>query len=248
MSQINPFEPSQSSLEGSAGIQRQQYLTLAPISSLATALKVLYWLHVVASLFGVGITLFQMTIPQSEFDSPNPTTRVLIFVGVSLIFALGFLFLLLTTVILHCIWTHRASRNAEVLGAIGKQYSPAWSVGWFFIPFANLVMPYKVAVEIYLASKPGPTGTEWKTKGAPPFLGWWWGCWLISAFLSQLSFRLTMSGGPDLEAIANYLGIIAEVPGLIAIFMVMKFISSVVERQQETVKALHGPQADSTNL
>src|SRR5262249_29946861 len=40
------------------------------------------------------------------------------------------------------VWVYRANRNARALGAEGLAYSPGWSVGWFFVPLANLVMPY----------------------------------------------------------------------------------------------------------
>ena len=49
-------------------------------------------------------------------------------------------------------WMHRANRAARALGATGMEFTPGWAAGWFFVPFANLVMPYRVAVELWKAA------------------------------------------------------------------------------------------------
>ncbi|MSP62794.1 MAG: DUF4328 domain-containing protein [Myxococcales bacterium] len=56
--------------------------------------------------------------------------------------------------IVFLVWLHRACAGARSeLGAI-MPYSPGWAVGWFFVPFANLVMPYKVMRALKQASDP----------------------------------------------------------------------------------------------
>jgi hypothetical protein len=71
------------------------------------------------------------------------------------------------------VWVHRANRNAHALGSEGMAYSPGWSVGWFFVPLANLVMPYRVLREIWKASTPG-AGMHWRQVPVSPILGAWW--------------------------------------------------------------------------
>ena len=39
-------------------------------------------------------------------------------------------------------------------GAGGLRYTPGWAVGWLFVPFANLVVPYFVFTEIWRNSIP----------------------------------------------------------------------------------------------
>src|SRR5262249_39937269 len=47
------------------------------------------------------------------------------------------MFVFVITAIAFLIWFHRAHRNAAHLGAKGLTFTPAWAVGWFFIPIMN---------------------------------------------------------------------------------------------------------------
>ncbi len=86
-------------------------------------------------------------------------------------------------------WIHRASLNVRGFGAQNLQFTPGWSIGYYFIPFLNLVRPYRAMKEICQASK---NPDEWSSQSVPPTLGWWWALFLISGFLGQTSFRLSM--------------------------------------------------------
>src|SRR6185295_7113854 len=62
------------------------------------------------------------------------------------------------TGIVWCVWQHRAQRNAIEL-AYGKlQFTPGWAVGWWFVPFANLVKPFQTVRELWKASHGGYDG------------------------------------------------------------------------------------------
>jgi hypothetical protein len=88
----------------------------------------------------------------------------------------------LVAIIFQLIWVYRASRNARSLGAEGMQYSPGWSVGWFFVPVAGFFMPYFVFKELWKASSPSRT-KEWRDAAVLPVLGVWWAVSLISAVI-----------------------------------------------------------------
>jgi hypothetical protein len=49
---------------------------------------------------------------------------------------------------LFVIWVHRMQANTFALGVLGLRYTPAWAVGWYFVPIVNLWMPYRVMREI----------------------------------------------------------------------------------------------------
>ncbi len=51
---------------------------------------------------------------------------------------------LILTGIAWFVWLHRSVANARSLG-VQTEATPGWSVGWWFIPFANLVKPYRAA-------------------------------------------------------------------------------------------------------
>jgi len=89
-----------------------------------------------------------------------------------LFFAVALLFLF---------WIFRANCNAHALGARDMRYTPGWSVGWFFVPFANLVMPFKVMREIWQASSdPGNPSA----KSSSGIVGWWWFAWLANTVVA----------------------------------------------------------------
>ena len=81
-------------------------------------------------------------------------------------------------------WTHRAARNLPALGAQRLQYTPGWAVGWFFIPLANLVMPYFVGAEIWRESDPAQQGHG--GKNTSPLVACWWFTYLAHSFLPVL--------------------------------------------------------------
>lgn len=77
------------------------------------------------------------------------------------------------TVIAFCMWTHRAARNLPALGGRNLKYTPGWAVGWFFIPFANFVVPYFVGMEIWRHSDPQQSTDGYGSNSSPVIAGWW---------------------------------------------------------------------------
>lgn len=53
----------------------------------------------------------------------------------------------IATAIFFLIWLYRVYGNLRSLGASTVEYTPGWAVGWFFVPLANLVIPYKIVHE-----------------------------------------------------------------------------------------------------
>lgn len=111
----------------------------------------------------------------------NDTRQALIGLFQSLLFIVsGILFL---------VWVYRANRNVHALGALELQFTPGWAVGWFFVPIANIWKPHQVMKEICKASKNPPL---WAAQKSDSIVDLWWALVLLSAFLSNLSFRLSM--------------------------------------------------------
>jgi len=102
-----------------------------------------------------------------------------------------YLAIFVVTTITFGVWIHRANKNARALGAVGMEFTAAWSVGWYFIPIYNLWKPYQAMREIWNASK---SPTQWSSEPTDPILRWWWFGWVTSIILGQLNFRLSMGG------------------------------------------------------
>jgi hypothetical protein len=87
-------------------------------------------------------------------------------------------------------WMQRASSNLPALGSDGQQYSRGWAIGWWFIPFANLVQPVRVLLEIWRGSAVRTQlepDESWRARpGDPLIIIWWLGCvagWVGSNFI-----------------------------------------------------------------
>ena len=148
----------------------------------------------------------------------------------------------LVTAVFFLMWFHRAHRNLPALGANHLEFTPAWAVGGFFVPFLNLVRPYKVAREIWKASSPGVgvnDGVSWEQVSGSPLLGFWWGAWIISNILGQLLSRLGRNAEGAEEFITlSWLGIAANLASLLAAALAILVIKKIDERQTEKHRLL----------
>lgn len=112
---------------------------------------------------------------------------------------LGFLILMvIVTFIGWLIWQHRAHANLRALGAANLSYSPGWAVGWWFIPFANIVMPYLTVRELWKASNPEASAIDWKARGGAAIVGLWWAGRLVTQALFQIGPAFAPDG-PDIS-------------------------------------------------
>jgi hypothetical protein len=96
--------------------------------------------------------------------------------------------LYLVTAVVFLTWVHRANRNARALGAKDMRFTPAWAVGWYFVPIMSLWRPFQAMREIWQASvQPG----NWQSVPTPPLVGWWWALFLGAQFLAQAGYQLS---------------------------------------------------------
>jgi uncharacterized protein DUF4328 len=70
-------------------------------------------------------------------------------------------------------WLYRARTNSETLSRGRHRYGRGWTVGAWFVPFANLVLPWVVVTDVLRASRPDDEPTTW-----PP--GTWWTATLLA--------------------------------------------------------------------
>src|SRR5215204_3575971 len=92
--------------------------------------------------------------------------------------------------VLFLIWEYRSFNNLSALKARNLEFSPGWAVGWWFIPFANLVKPFQVVREVYNESDPKLVDVTMFMKanpGTPAELGFWWATFLLAGFIYRLS-------------------------------------------------------------
>jgi hypothetical protein len=136
------------------------------------------------------------------------------------------------TGIVWCVWQHRAQRNAIEL-AYGKlEFTPGWAVGWWFVPFANLVKPFQTVRELWKASHGGHNGrvvTTWSV------IGWWWGLWLGASVLGRFIARGGSLRSPSDVIRHDTWEIVASGVTVVAAILAIKIVRSVVALQERAV-------------
>lgn len=131
-------------------------------------------------------------------------------------------------------WIHRANVNCRGFGAQGMKFTPGWSVGYFFIPFLNLVRPYQAMKEIWKVSQ-NPSG--WQSASTSSLLGWWWALWLISGFLGQIVFRTSMNATTiDQLQASTGLSIVSSFVGIPLCLVAINLIKTIAGIQERLVK------------
>jgi hypothetical protein len=91
------------------------------------------------------------------------------------------------SIVFIAMWVYRVAWNARVFaGARNMDFTPGWSVGWYFVPFANLWKPYQAMKEVWRASanpsQMDRTGVSW-------WLPLWWLLWLANNIVSNYATR-----------------------------------------------------------
>lgn len=121
--------------------------------------------------------------PLGFFDAIPDATGVTEITGLA---RLLLLVVYLVTAFLTLKWVYRASRNAHAFRR-GLPISPPWSVGWFFVPIAFLWKPFAAMSQTWRVS----TDPEaWVRASVPSLMRWWWGFWLASILIGNMSFQI----------------------------------------------------------
>jgi hypothetical protein len=115
------------------------------------------------------------------------------------------LLFLLSGYVITGMWIHRIASNTRF--SVGPRYmdfTPAWAVGWYFIPFANLWKPYQSMKELWtlnFAKNPAHPAE------ASLLLPIWWFLWLawngVSNFAGRMSWRAKTFEQESNASVAN---------------------------------------------
>ncbi len=79
-------------------------------------------------------------------------------------------------------WFHRSYRNLRAFG-VETRHTPAWAVACFFVPVVNIVLPHRIAREIWVES------SDDRSTGHDPPSPVWWAAY-VGAHATGLATRL----------------------------------------------------------
>jgi hypothetical protein len=80
------------------------------------------------------------------------------------------------TAVVFIVWLYKARENLDLSGETGMRWAKGWTVGGWFIPVANFVIPARVVGEVVARSRPGAI----RSWTMPRVVIWWWIAFLLS--------------------------------------------------------------------
>jgi hypothetical protein len=144
-------------------------------------------------------------------------------------FAITSFVVLTITGIVWLVWQHRSQANLHVARLRELEYTPGWSVGWWLIPFANLVKPFQTVRELWKAS----SGDEsWWQNTTWSLIGWWWALWIATLVLERVASAV-FTGASTLDSLisSSRLYLAYEVVVIIATILAIAIVRAVNQRQ-----------------
>jgi hypothetical protein len=117
----------------------------------------------------------------------------------------------------------------------GLAFTPGWAVGWWFVPFANLVKPFQSIRELWKASSADRAWPEIRTW---PVIGWWWGsragAFLVAALVGLVAgVRSDDPISIESHIFLDQLGLALAVSSIASAILAILIVRSVVTRQKD---------------
>ncbi len=184
----------------------------------------------------IGIALFPDS--QIALEDGSSTYIGLVLIGLA---SLPYFPVYLGTVITFLIWLYRSFNNLSALEATNLEFSPGWAVGWWFVPFANLIKPFQVIRELWNESDPEfdkDLGFLSSSMGAHPIIGFWWAAFLISGLLFRISNAAVDVDGNIEEFLFPMFFLAASLVNGIAAALAILIVKKINERQEERFKRI----------
>lgn len=182
-------------------------------------------------------TLKGLDDPNSVYEFGESLTELLY-----VLVALLHLAIFVITAVLFLMWLHRAYRNLHALGARPLETTPGWAVGYFFIPFVNLVKPFHVVRELWNKSDPQAQSHEGFgnfPQGTPALIGWWWAFWVIANISARVADRIVGNAETvGAMIMAARLGIVADALFVVAAVLAILVVKNIDDRQEARAKII----------
>lgn len=126
--------------------------SLASLRFRAKAVVLLAWAYIVLMVLQIALVGYLQFRPQEivvNAPGTDPGLAPQMLLGIAS-FAGALLLLLITValIVMALMWIYRAHANLVQQG-VAIDHSPGWAVGSYFIPFVNLVIPFRAMRELY---------------------------------------------------------------------------------------------------
>lgn len=167
-------------------------MNINPLSGHSTFLRVLLGLNIALLIIAVAGGAFEYHTYTNLPEGVDPSEEIFAADIVTAVIGLTQAILGITLGITFLSWIYRINKNLNALAWDDMTYTPGWSIGWYFIPIANLFKPYQAMKEIWEVAHRGESSGQ-------PLLGWWWGLWIVSSIVANAAIRLAFSDSPEIS-------------------------------------------------
>lgn len=178
--------------------------------------------------------VFPTLSPEDEIqDNPGGLGVALLLLGLGSLQVLIYI----ATAVSFLMWLYRSYGNLPSFGTPSRNisYSAGWAVRSFFIPFVNLVVPYRAVKELWRNST--PTDAFLRNESPPAWFPLWWLFWLLSNFASRIYSRVALREDISREVIAIG-GVLADALTIIAAIFAIVVVEEITRRQEEASSSL----------
>ncbi len=161
-------------------------------------LRIMFWLYAVGAFLGAvnafRTVRFLQDAMAGRFSSQTELTTVANAIDQSEMIRVIVTFVIfIVCTVAYGRFVMRASKNLSAVGSSEITMSPGSLVWWYFVPFANLVMPLQGVSEVARGSREAAG----QSKTTPATVGLWWGAWIFGTIASGIAGGLSRASGID---------------------------------------------------
>jgi hypothetical protein len=143
----------------------------------------------------------------------------------------------LVIAVLFIVWQYRVAKNNEALERQHPRFTPGWSIGAWFIPVANFVIPVMIVQDLWRGATPTtPRGDpRWRSAKGSWLVGVWW----AACLLSLLRFGASNGDDTSLDDIesSNKIALVGVAATIVAAVLGAFVVWMLSRRQLDTLRA-----------
>lgn len=160
-------------------------------SRLKLAMRIMV-VAVIADAIGVLLSLISIKFV-GDIESGNYSESDLeIFDLISLVYGIGYLIVIVLTIILFIMWFRRAYYNVTQFALTPPRFTEGWAAGAWFVPILSLFRPVQIMREIWLETiaylrNRSPLIPKTNIQS---LISLWWGFWIVGNIIGNVSWRI----------------------------------------------------------
>lgn len=147
-------------------------------------------------------------------------------------------------------WQRNTNKCLRANGREGMRFTPGWTVGWYFVPLANILMPPQMMQELWQGSDPKADKVGWKASPKSNLVWAWWISFIAGNAISRIALASAASGERSASLLIDAVGAAFVVTaGVLAVVLVRRLETRIAvidgelpvpggETRQPSAKAL----------